>query len=308
MSNKKLCSRCTKERNVIEFYKSYSPIDTDGKVRVCKTCIKDMVDINKIESVHNLLRMLDKPFMHHLWKSALNKPNAVMGEYFKLINAKDYRHMTWENSVFNDSYTTETSNGDNDKVEVKTSYKNVTIDDDELGELQEAFGYGYKPEEYKLFQKKFDKLKDSFQLPTPMHVESLREYCVNKVKEGMAKAKGEFKEASEWAKMAKESAQGGKLLPSQMGDLSDGLEGFGQLSRLVEEHKDVLEILPIFRKQPKDDVDVTLWLYINYIRDIKALPEVQYEDIYKFYDERVKEYNSVRLDNDRLKSDGDLDE
>lgn len=305
MTNKKLCSKCRDERNVIEFYKSYSPLDTDERVRVCKTCMQSMVDVHDLDSVHNLLRMLDKPFMYHLWQSALNKPNAIIGEYFKLINAKDYRHMTWENSEFNDRNQIK----DNDKVSVSnTGKKNVKLEASKLDELQEAFGYGYDESEYVLFEKKFENLKDSFQLPTPMHVEYLREYCVNKVKEGMAKAKGEFKEASEWSKMAKESATGGKLLPSQMADLSQGLEGFGQLSRLVEEHKDVMEILPIFRKQPKDDVDVTLWMYINYIRDIKSMPEASYEDIYKFYDARVAEYNSIRIDNPRLEKEVDSDE
>ena len=179
------------------------------------------------------------------------------------------------------------------------------IDDTLLGDLKEKYGYGYPDEEYILFEKKFINLKPSFQLPTTMHEEYLREYCVNKVKETIAKAKGEFKEAKEWAAMAKESAEAGKLKPSQMSkaDLSQGLDGFGQLARMVEEHQDIIPLLPKFIKQPKDDVDITLWLYINYVRGLQGLSPAEYEEIYQFYEERRKDYEGRELDSNL--SDGD---
>lgn len=292
--NRKACSKCNKEKIITDYYKSYSPLDSDERVRVCKTCLQSMVDVNNIESVHDMLRMLDKPFMFHLWNSALNKPKTIIGEYFKLINAKDYRHMTWGNSIFSERESLNIESNQNALLEASK----FDVDEVFLEELKEKYGYGYPDEEYILFEKRFQKLKPSFQLPTTMHEEYLREYCVNKVKESLAKAKGDFKEAKEWATMAKESATGGKLTPQQMSksDLSQGLDGFSQLARMVEEHMDIIPLLPKFIKQPKDDVDVTLWLYINYIRDLKSLPPAEYEDIYKFYEERAKDYDSQKID------------
>lgn len=289
----KNCSMCGDNKRLTDYYKSYSPLDKiDERLRVCKKCLKDKTDINSIESVKNTLRQVDKPFNIHLWDSALTKPD-VIGEYFKLINAKDYRHDTWEQSIF------EKENKENGIVH-SDALSIENIDDDLLSELKEKYGYGYPDEEYVLFEKKFINLKPSFQLPTTMHEEYLREYCVNKVKETIAKAKGEFKEAKEWSAMAKESAEAGKLKPSQMSkaDLSQGLDGFGQLARMVEEHQDIIPLLPKFIQQPKDKVDITLWLYINYVRDLKGMSDAKYEELYEFYEVRRKDYESQEIDNE----------
>ncbi|QJI52507.1 hypothetical protein [Psychrobacillus phage Perkons] len=295
MSTHKNCSKCQKERKLSDFYKSYSPLDSDERLRVCKVCLKEMVDTNKVDSIKDVLRMLDKPFFIHLWESALTK-NDIFGEYFKLINAKDYRHLNWDDSMS----TKEIINED-----VNTSNVNEAYIDD----LKEKYGHGYPNEEYVLFEKKFIQLRPSFQLPTTMHEEYLREYCVNKVKETLAKTRGDFKEAKEWSTMAKESAEAGKLKPSQMSkaDLSQGLDGFGQLARMVEEKQDIIPVLPKFIQQPKDKVDITLWHYLNYIRDLQGLPEAKYEEIYHFYEERRLDYERQELDNDpsmREDSDG----
>ncbi|MFJ3388775.1 hypothetical protein [Lysinibacillus sp. NPDC086135] len=284
----KNCSMCGENKRLTDYYKSYSPMDKiDERLRVCKKCLKDNTNNDNIDSVKNTLRQVDKPFNVHLWESALTKSD-VIGEYFKLINAKDYRHDTWEQSIFEKE--------ENDDVVIQEDKLSI----DNMDELKEKYGYGYPDEEYILFEKKFINLNPSFQLPTTMHEEYLREYCVNKVKETIAKAKGEFKEAKEWAAMAKESAEAGKLKPSQMSkaDLSQGLDGFGQLARMVEERQDIIPLLPKFIQQPKDKVDITLWLYINYIRDLKGMNDAKYEELYEFYEVRRKDYESQEIDNE----------
>lgn len=292
-NNRKNCSMCGENKRLTDFYKSYSPLDKlDERMRVCKVCVKSNVNIKNLDAVKSMLRMLDKPFNINLWESALNKPD-VIGEYFKLINTKDFRNDTWEQSIFS-------VEGKDIQIELPNEL-NVHLNDPELLEdLKEKYGHGYPDEEYILFEKKFNNLKPSFQLPTTMHEEYLREYCVNKVKETIAKAKGEFKEAKEWAAMAKEAAEAGKLKPSQMSkaDLSQGLDGFGQLARMVEEHQDIIGLLPKFVQQPKDKVDVTLWMYVNYVRDLKGMPDAKYEEIYEFYEERRKDYEGKEYDSE----------
>lgn len=292
----KVCSVCLKDKKLTEFYMSYSPIDADNRVRICKKCMADMVDLDNIDSLRSMLRSVDKPFIVHLWESAKDK-TAPIGEYFKLINAKDFRHLNYDHSDVVDGKLTMTKNNES---QVSKGIDTETISEEYLEELKEKYGHGFPDEEYILFEKKFLQLKPSFHLATTMHEEYLREYCVNKVKETLAKTKGDFKEAKEWAAMAKESAEAGKLKPSQMSkaDLSKGLDGFGQLARMVEQKQDIIPLLPKFIQQPKDKVDIVLWLYVNYVRDLKGLPEAKYEDIYRFYEERRKDYEKQQLDND----------
>jgi hypothetical protein len=306
-SNKKRCLECEKDRGLAEFYKHDAPIYKDKKYPICKICIKNKLKLDDplsnvaIESVKNVMLDMNKPFIYDLWLTSIDEVKKtgkkdIFGIYKKNVDQNNAT-ATWKDSEFNKSIKVKENNNQDEYEDIRIENQ-VNIDKDELESLKEIYGHGYPDEEYVLFEKKFRKLKPSFQLPTTMHEEYLREYCVNKVKETLAKARGEFKEAKEWSMMAKEAAEAGKLKPSQMSkaDLSKGLDGFGQLSRMVEQHSDILPLLPKFTQQPKDKVDITLWLYINYVRDLQGLPEADYKDIYNFYEVRRKDYESQELD------------
>ena len=287
----KCAGKCQLEKNKSHFYVSFSPLH-NGKIPYCKTCIKKIVKPSDVETVKNTLRMIDKPYIASLWEASVQeKKKDVFGVYMKNLGMRQYRYLTWKDSNH------ETTNP---IIEVSDGVVSTSPNsNDDLEKLKEKYGYGYPDNEYLLFEKKYQTLRPSFQLVTTMHEECLREYCVDKVKETLAKARGDFKEAKDWAAMAKDCAEAGKLKPSQMSkaDLSQGLDGFGQLARMVEEKVDIISLLPKFVQQPKDKPDIVLWCYLNYIRDLKGLPEVEYKEIYKFYEERREDYEKQELDN-----------
>ena len=289
---------CKRELIETNFYQSNSPLfnSNNHRVNICKQCINKMIDIEDINSVYVVLQALDIAFLYDYYETAKQKnPKNPFGKYITMANSMpQLKGARWKDSVF--------GNESNDILDdnTKTPTRRNTISIDELEALKEKFGDGYPDKEYILFEKKYQDLRPSFQLTTTMHEECLREYCIDKVKEGLAKAKGEFKEAKEWASMAKEQASSGKLNPSQMSksDLSGGLDTFGQMRRMVEQtdEGEMLKILPIFMEKPKDKVDITLWLYVNYIRDLKGLEECEFKDIWDFYNKRVIEYEKKMAD------------
>jgi hypothetical protein len=140
-------------------------------------------------------------------------------------------------------------------------------------------------------------LKNNYQEKTAMHTEALLTYIRYRVKEEISTAKNDMKSAKEWGQLAQKAAQDAKINPSQLSksDLSDGLDTFGQLVRTVEQAVDIIPILPKFKEKPQDKPDFTLWCYVNYVRDLKGLPLVPYQDIYKFYDQRKKDYESAKV-------------
>jgi hypothetical protein len=73
-------------------------------------------------------------------------------------------------------------------------------------------------------------------------------------------------------------------------DLQGGLSSFSEIFEAVEGAKDIIEVLPRFKMQPNDMPDFIIWNYINYERELNNMPRVDYEEIYKFYDERKDEY------------------
>ena len=279
------------------FYQSNSPMFPLGKVPICKKCLAKMIDYNDMNTVYTVFQTMDIPFYYNRWEETKEKnPDNVFGNYVRMANSgiNEFFGARWKDSIFGN----ESDDITKDTVKTPTKRNKITIE--ELEQLKDKFGDGYSDKEYQLFEKKYQDLRPSFQLTTTMHEECLREYCIDKVKEGLAKARGEFKEAKEWASMAKEQASSGKLNPSQMSkaDLSGGLDTFGQMRRLVEQtdEGEVMKILPCFMEKPKDRVDITLWFYVNYVRDLKGLDECEYKDIWEFYNKRVAEYESEMQD------------
>jgi hypothetical protein len=173
--------------------------------------------------------------------------------------------------------------------------------------LADKWGYGYTPEELYAFEKKYLMLKNNYPEKTSLHTENLYTYIRYRVKEEMATAKGDVKEAKDWGDLASKQAQNAKINVAQLSksDLSDGLDSFGSLVRAVETAVDAIAILPKFKEKPQDKVDFTLYCYINYVRDLKGLPPCEYKDIYAFYMQRKKEYEArFGTINDNLE-DGD---
>ncbi|OPH47742.1 hypothetical protein BC351_10505 [Paenibacillus ferrarius] len=300
MGKKKNCITCVKSKDLSQFYLSYSSNHGDKRTPICKLCVRNDVDFTDLKNVRDRLLSIDKPFLIDRWNIAIEEHRKTnkhpIGCYVKNIILSDAtKYLTYKDSVFESSHmeTIEisTSIEDNEILEIKK----LNYD---LKQLKSKYGYGYPDDEYYLFEDKYQQLKTSFQLLTTMHEEYFREFCVNKVKETLAKAKGLFKEAKEWAAMVKDVAEAGKLKPSQMSkaDLSGGLDTFGQLARMVEENHEIMQLLPRFTEQPKDKVDVTLWCYINYVRDLKGLPECEYKEIYAFYDMKKQDYESQMSD------------
>lgn len=296
--------KCGRELAQNNYYNSKSPMYPMGKIPICKKCLMNMIDYDDMNTIYTVFQSMDIPFYFNRWEETCEKnPDNPFGNYVRMANSglNEFSGARWKDSKF--------GREDSDIIEdtVKTPTKREKITVEELEVLKDKFGDGYLDKEYLLFEKKYQDLRPSFQLLTTMHEECLREYCIDKVKEGLAKARGDFKEAKEWASMAKDVASSGKLNPSQMSksDLTGGLDTFGQMSKMVEQtdEGEMLSILPIFMEKPKDKVDMVLWMYVNYVRDLKGLEECQYKDIWDFYIKRVEDYSKELMDDKSQEED-----
>ncbi|OZB98032.1 hypothetical protein [Paenibacillus sp. XY044] len=280
----KKCSECKRVLSLINFYNNNNPM-SDGKSPLCKKCINEMIDYSDIKTVHSALRAMDLPFLIDLWEDSSNRIGKTFGNYLRQINSlPNYRGMTWEDSVF------EKKSIENSEISVSAPTQPAVV---VTPDLIEKWG-NYPPDEIILFEKKYQQLKVNYPERTAMHIEALQIYVRYRVKEELATQKGQSKEAESWGKLAKDAAVAAKINPSQLSksDLSDGLDSFSQLTRNVEQAIDVIEILPQFKERPQDKVDFTIWCYVNYVRDLKGLPPAEYKDIFAFYDQRKKEYES----------------
>jgi hypothetical protein len=303
------CVACGKTQRPIMHYQSYNPFHATGYLPYCKTCLKSMClnDSGRVEpeKMKEMLKLIDRPYLYEIVKSSFEDNQDTIGVYIKNIAMQQYRSLSWKDSIFEP----DVPNINNEK-RLSNFDSNFKLTD----EIIEFFGAGYSQEEYVAMYRKYNFLKNNYPEKTNMHIEALKSYVRYKVKEELAIADDDASTAEKWAKLANEAAKNAKINPSQLSaaDLQDGLSTFGQLVRAVEQSVDIIPILPKFKERPQDKVDFALLCYINYVRDLKGLPHCEYKDIWKFYQDRIKdheeEFDFLQDKKEMIEDEGDYSE
>ena len=289
VKNSKRCKCCKKRKNFTSFYRSKNlTMFPDGYLDTCKDCIENVIDYTSEDSIREVLKSIDVPYDEDIWKHSINKNKQIsLGVYLRNINTKgkgllkrDYT----ENEVQKEK---EGKNG----IELLPDQR---ISKTELKRLKRKFGGRYTDEEYALFEEKYNDVVDSFDLKNKMQEEYLKEWCIDKVKGDLAKSIGDIKTAKDFSAMAATTAKEGNLSPKELlkTNLAEGVESFSQLSSAVEQtpQGEIMNILPIFKERPKDKVDVTLKLILDYQCKLVGKEPPKYSDVWKFYDERIDNY------------------
>ena len=285
------CASCGENKNISSYYLSYNIVHQTGRLPYCKDCLKKMISDEvgnvTLDKLQSTLQLIDRPFIFDLYKISLEDKMDTFGCYMKNLCLKQNRQLTWKDSVFKPQLNFEL-NYDNTLINDVDINNNSIISDD----LIVKWGSGYTDQELIAFERKYQLLKNNYNEKTAMHTEALLNYIRYRVKEEIATAKGDVKEAKEWGGLASNAATAAKINPSQLSkaDLSDGLSTFSELSQAVEKEVDIIPILPRFKYRPNDALDFNIWCYVNYIRDLSGLPPCKYEDIYAFYDRRKADY------------------
>jgi hypothetical protein len=323
-TNKKICLACNpdkSEHNIKDFYSSKNPMHKDGLVPWCKDCIKKNsvlengeIDENKLK---NVLRQIDKPYYKDMLQSAITQfkkehsfvnedeikfyGSDIIGLYFKNINtlrqvqAKSYEDSMKEGFVRNKGVQKkdidEIKNAKTNKEEEIKHYSDLG-DFVATDEIKELFGDGYSDLEYKKMYEKYEKLKLNYSLQTNLHQEALATYVRFKVKEEESTALGNVDDAKKWYDAAQNAAEKAKLTPKQLtkADLQSGVSSMCELTKALEQAVDVIKILPQFKYRPNDAPDFNIYCYISYERELNGQPQVDYSEIYSFYDRKKNEY------------------
>jgi hypothetical protein len=294
------CLSCGLTKKISEFYVSSSVYNAGtGRVQYCKECCnklsvdeKGIIDVIKFK---DLLEKIDKPFLKDVLQSAYEESkkegaSPPIGLYFKNINSLgQYKNLTWKDSKMLPEIKHELNyNSANEIVENNSNFIRFTVTDDILNK----WGFGYSNDEYGYFEKKWNQLIDNYGEKTSFHIEGLKTYIRFRVKEEIATARGDVKEAKEWGALAKDAATAAKINVSQLSksDISGGVELIPQLFEAVESEVGIISILPYLKEQPYDDADLIIWCIINYGRRLEDKSRVEYKEIWQFYDQMLEEY------------------
>jgi hypothetical protein len=318
-NKRKVCTNCNRDLPLLDFYTVSNPLlSSDGKyVNICKECFKSSsLNIDgslNIDKFKNALMLIDRPFIPAAIDAAAKrvagyvegsrkKRYDLIGAYMQIIGITAHysklSYLEGEELVKNNPDLAQMGTLDPNNMPRYTAEKKketASVNDKSFevtDEILDRFGEGYRKNQYFKMQKKYDKLKQNYQLTTNLHEEALATYVRFKVKEEEATAAGDVGSAEKWNKAAQDAAEKAKLTPKQLtqADLQGGVTAISELSKAVEEAVDIIEILPRFKYAPNDAPDFIIWCYINFCRKLRGLPTVDYSEVYEFYDKKKEEY------------------
>lgn len=287
--DKKKCDDCKKELIISNFYNTNNVL-SDGKSSICKKCTKKRINYNNIQSIYDVLKGLDIPFFYSYWATCKEKnPEDPWTIYIRIANSKmnEFKTSGWKDSIFEPQLNNENINSSNKVVQFSKKSDFILTD-----EIIDKWGDGYSHEEYYYFEKKWFKLIDNYGEKTSLHVEGLITYIRFRVREELATARGDIKEAKDWGAMASTAAKDARLNVSQLSksDISGGVDLLPQLFEAVESEVGIIPTLPHLKEQPYDDADLIIWCVVNYLRRLEDKPRIQYKEIWSFYDEMLAEH------------------
>lgn len=290
MANQR-CKWCGKDK-LLEKNFDRNEFETNGYNSICKECKNNIKELDEFK-----LYLMDSgiKFEQNTWNRAEQIAKEKLLKKYKKGNLPiNFNELVFKKTIsiffsignLNGSYKfSPTSNEDIKKSRIK-------LDNDTLIELTEKWGTGYSKDELIAFERKYNKLIRSYSEKTELHTEALKTYVRYRVKEEIATAKNEWKEAKEWGTLAEKAAAAAKINPYQMSksDISGGIDVLSQLFEAVESEVGIIPLLPKLLEQPYDDADMIIWCIINYIRRLEDKPPVTYKEVYKFYDNMLNEH------------------
>lgn len=299
---KKICSACGKEKTLDrDFFISYNDLHKDKRSPMCKECIKnacyDENGMFDVEDFQSILRQLDRPYISDVWGSAISEVkkstkesdegfyDAVIGKYMKTMSLPHNRTKKWVDSAFQiQKGVSESSRRKTNSYNQKVYYLNEE-EFDVSEETIRLFGEGYTAKEYETMQRIYDDSKQDYPNISSNQKNLLLRYVRFAAKEEIATSSGVITDAREWSKLASDALKQLNAI-----DIQGGVTCFSEFFQKFERTQDIARILPQFKYRPNDAPDFIIWCYVNYCRRLEGKPEVEYEDVYKFYDEKVNEY------------------
>jgi len=260
-NTKKICDNCKREISSTQFYNTNSVLSVDGKLNVCKTCIKSMIDYNRIETVYKILQLLDVPFFYSYWRSAIeSNPEDPWGTYIRMANSKinEFKKGTWKDSKFEpESINPVKFNMDN-VVDHHSSFIPTN-------EIVNRWGNYSNDEYFKLEQFYWD-MKDKNKIETPQEETYLKKLSLISMKMDIELEAGHYDEAKKLGDLFSKYMADSQFRAIDKSDIdkTGGLRGFGQIYAEVEKD-DFIPPWEYYRKikgLTQDIVDKTI-MYIG---------------------------------------------
>ena len=233
------CDKMGKRLSVDDFYKSRNAMVQHHPY--CKDCVNKMIDVNNLESVYSVLKVLDTPFIMDIWNDVCNSGTTnYMGDYLRAINftyRKKYAGMGFDDSIFELSENEEISDN------VQAAFDDTPVWSDE-------WQGKYTKSDLKYLNDYYNGLQNDFKIITTNHRDYARKIAQASLSQ--MKAYQHLLQGDEGADLAYEKAtkifdmlsKSAQFAESQRGANDVALGCFGRVFDAVEKHNWVPEYIP----------------------------------------------------------------
>lgn len=271
---KKTCLICLREVNTKNnFYTSNSTMFQDGRVPICKKCIKEQIDEDDIDSVKRILRQIDKPFIRDRWENAVRSEKETFGWYMREINSL-LPDSTYDDSVDKLDINIGSNSKNVTSKQKKVIHSDVDMEIEDISELdteegsikldqsiKHKFGIGYTNREYLDMEKFYRDMMSSHEIVTPQHKKLLVRLCQLNIK-----IDNNIDDPAVFEKYMKQydailKTAGFRPADRVSGSESTGIRSFSQVYEEIE--KDGF-IVPTPISERQDIVDRTIQYINNY--------------------------------------------
>ena len=170
---KKVCEDkdCKKTLPITQFYNTKSKLSTDGKLNICKTCVNKMIDVNNLNTVYQILQLMDVPFIHSYWETALEKgEESAFGNYVRMTNSlPQLKNKHWNNSRFKN---------EKESININNIIDESESDMEITKELIHKWGKYDSSDIYFKLEKFYWDMKDANKIETPQEENYLKKIAV----------------------------------------------------------------------------------------------------------------------------------
>jgi hypothetical protein len=255
------CGSCGTLKKQSDYYVSYNPVHTTGRIPYCKSCLKNMVVDSKgnidIAKVKSTLKLIDRPFLSDIWEISLQDNMDTFGCYMKNIQMPQYRKLTWDNSKdFN-----EIKNNNN----ISNENSDIIVD----SKLINFWGQNWQPDEYIRLEKFYRSMIDINKPETPQDEDYIKKIARLSVQIDKAIESGDSKTAKSLGDLYSKYMADAKLRTSDTSDAdkSGGIRRFCDIFTEVESD-DFIPPWEYYRKvngAKQDIVDKTIMFILNFM-------------------------------------------
>lgn len=320
-----VCAKCGSKFKGDQFYTF--PNKPAGILPICKECMYSFAiraDGLYSQGLKDLCKYLDLPYIENYYQEVSLKkitPKWQLSQYFNKIRLnmsdlhfKDSIFEIVDNEVLVEEDTVYLGNEEIVGLSNEVNQNNEKQDrskKEELAQLRTKWGRYTSLDFLRRCEELYQEIvQGGYIIRSSMHDIAVRNYCTLQIKFNIAQEQDDFTTMDKLKQPLRDARTDAKLNPSQLKaeDFSTGgANSFSEIARMVAKRDGFIPFPMKYYKQPQDALDFLMWELVNYDRHVLGLPEVEYEEIFKHYIDRVNAFNeqyNADIENGDL---GDLD-